>query len=263
MQYHLNGYRSGDPAIAPPADDLLRPGGDEVDVLIVGCGPAGLTLATQLAAFPSIRTRIVEQKPGPLQVGQADGIACRSMEMFEAFGFAEKVVKESYWVNETTFWRPGADDGSGIQRANRIQDVEDGLSEFPHTILNQARVHDFFLATMRESARRLEPDYHRAVTGLRIDRDPAASHPVEVRLLRNDSGHEGEAEVVRARYVVGCDGARSTVRKALGLALVGDSANKVLGVMDVLAINDFPDIRLKSAIQSAGAGSMLIITREG
>ena len=61
---------------------------DEVDVLIVGCGPAGLTLAAQLAAFPDITTRIVEQKAGPLQLGQADGIACRTMEMFEAFGFA-------------------------------------------------------------------------------------------------------------------------------------------------------------------------------
>ena len=67
----------------------------EVDVLIVGCGPAGLTLAAQLAAFPDIRTCIVEQKDGPLQLGQADGIACRTMEMFEAFGFSEKRAEGS------------------------------------------------------------------------------------------------------------------------------------------------------------------------
>ena len=79
---------------------------DEVDVLIVGCGPAGLTLAAQLAAFPDIKTRIVEQKSGPLLLGQADGIACRTMEMFEAFGFSERVLKEAYWINETTFWKP-------------------------------------------------------------------------------------------------------------------------------------------------------------
>ena len=78
----------------------------EVDVLIVGCGPAGLTLAAQLAAFPDIKTCIVEQKPGPLLLGQADGIACRTMEMFEAFGFSERVLKEAYWINETTFWKP-------------------------------------------------------------------------------------------------------------------------------------------------------------
>ena len=90
-------------AIRVPAVGSLP---NEVDVLIVGCGPAGLTLAAQLAAFPDIKTQIVEQKSGPLLLGQADGIACRTMEMFEAFGFSERVMKEAYWVNETTFWKP-------------------------------------------------------------------------------------------------------------------------------------------------------------
>ena len=63
--------------------------------------------------------------------------------------------------------------------------------------------------------------------------------------------------------MVGCDGARSAVRQSLGRALHGDSANQAWGVMDVLAVSDFPDIRLKSAIQSANEGSVLIIPREG
>ena len=263
MQYHLNGYRAGDPAVSTSAEDVADASQDNVDVLIVGCGPAGLTLATQLAAFPTIRTRIVEQKPGPLQVGQADGIACRSMEMFEAFGFSGRVLKESYWVSETTFWRPGAGDAAGIVRANRIQDVEDDLSEFPHTILNQARVHDFYLQAMRDSPRRLEPVYNRRLTELNVSADSAAGYPVSVTLERTDAGHEGETETLRARYVVGCDGARSAVRRSLGHALRGDSANKVWGVMDILAVTDFPDIRLKCVIQSASEGSILIIPREG
>lgn len=82
MQFHLDGFRPGDPAISrAPNTQNSSPG--QVDVLIVGCGPAGLTLAAQLAAFPDIVTMIVESKDGPLQVGQADGIACRTMEMFE------------------------------------------------------------------------------------------------------------------------------------------------------------------------------------
>src|SRR5215468_8253132 len=92
MQYHLNGFRPGNPEIAEPVDDAGNPSA-AVDVLIIGCGPAGLTLAAQLSTFPRITTRITEQLPGPLQVGRADGIACRSMEMFEAFGFAEKIAK--------------------------------------------------------------------------------------------------------------------------------------------------------------------------
>jgi phenol 2-monooxygenase len=68
---------------------------------------------------------------------------------------------------------------------------------------------------------------------------------------------------MRARYVVGCDGARSAVRKALGRALHGDSANHAWGVMDVLAVTDFPDIRMKSLIQSRNQGNIVIIPREG
>ena len=75
--------------------------------------------------------------------------------------------------------------------------------------------------------------------------------------------HEGQIETVKARYVVGCDGARSTVRKSIGRELRGDSANHAWGVMDVLAVTDFPDIRFKSLIQSANDGSILIIPREG
>ena len=83
-----------------------------------------------------------------------------------------------------------------------------------------------------------------------------------VRLERTDGAHEGRTETVRARYVVGCDGARSAVRKAIGRQLVGDSANQAWGVMDVLAITDFPDIRRKVAVQSAH-GNLLVIPREG
>ena len=84
-----------------------------------------------------------------------------------------------------------------------------------------------------------------------------------VRLERLDPAHEGQVETVKARFVVGCDGARSAVRKSIGQALEGDSANQAWGVMDVLAVTDFPDFRLKSAIQSANEGNLLIIPREG
>jgi phenol 2-monooxygenase len=269
MQFHLNGFQPGDPEIADPAERIQASGAagavpDEVDVLIVGCGPAGLTLAAQLAQFPDIKTCIVEQKPGRLLVGQADGIACRTMEMFHAFGFSERVLKEACWINETTFWKPDERMQENIVRSGRVQDVEDGLSEFPHVILNQARIHDGFLDVMRKAPARLEPHYSRRLLDLKVD--PAAGpadHSVTVRLERVDAGNEGKVETMRARYVVGCDGARSTVRKSIGRELHGDSANHAWGVMDVLAVTDFPDIRFKALIQSAKDGSLLIIPREG
>jgi phenol 2-monooxygenase len=271
MQFHLNGFRTGNPEISEASveykttvnSDILP---DEVDVLIIGCGPAGLRLAAQLAAFPDIKTQIIEQKSGPLLLGQADGIACRTMEMFEAFGFSERVMKEACWINETAFWKPDDTSKDRIARHGRIQDVEDGLSEFPHVVLNQARVHDYYLDVMRSSASRLEPHYSRRLLDLQVESAPTGntpSHPVTVRLERIDAAHQGQIETVKARYVVGCDGARSTVRQSLGRELRGDSANQAWGVMDILAVTDFPDVRMKCLIQSAHEGSILIIPREG
>lgn len=107
--------------------------------------------------------------------------------------------------------------------------------------------------------------------------------------------HAGEEETVRTKFVVGADGARSWVRKCvlplsplhaystacsslsaltastdavsharrqLGLTLEGESANSLWGVLDAVVVTDFPDIRLKSSVQSKSAGSILVVPRE-
>src|SRR6201993_3307473 len=197
MQFHLNGFEPGDPEIFDPVERAKASGAagpvpEEVDVLIVGCGPAGLTLAAQLAQFPDIKSCIVEQKPGRLLVGQADGVACRTMEMFHAFRFSECVLKESYWVNETSFWKPSDNNSGNIVRSGWVQDVEDGLSEFPHVVLNQARVHDFYLDTMRKSAAKLEPYYARRVVAVQPtpDANDDTSRRVTVQIERLEPPHQ-------------------------------------------------------------------------
>lgn len=265
MQFHLDGFRPGDPDVAeaaPAVRDRAGPLPETIDVLIAGCGPAGLCLAAQLAREPSIRTMIVEPKLAPMEKGQADGINVRSMEMFQAFGFADKVKRESVWINETTFWSPDPDNAAQIRRVGRVQDVADGLSEMPHVLINQARIHDLFLDVMRNSPTRLEPDYGLKVADLTVD-PAAADYPVTVTLEHTAPGREGERQTVRARYVIGCDGARSSVRQAIGGALHGDAAHQAWGVMDILAVTDFPDIRMKAIIQSASEGAILLLPREG
>ncbi|WP_180132451.1 FAD-dependent monooxygenase [Rhodoferax sp. BLA1] len=263
MQFHLNGFQPGDPDVLAAAPDHRRAGDplpDTVDVLIAGAGPAGLCLAAQLARVPQIRTLLVEPKLGPMEKGQADGISVRSMEMFQAFGFGEKVLRESVWINETTFWAPGAE--IPLQRVARVQDVPDGTSEMPHVLINQARVHDMFLDVMRRAPTRLEPDYGLKVVDLVIDPN-AAEYPVTVTLAHTVPGREGQTTQIRANYVIGCDGARSSVRTAIGGALHGDAAHHAWGVMDVLAVTDFPDWRMKSFVRSHDEGILMVLPREG
>lgn len=259
MQYFQDGYVKGDPRIRKVAEGRSDEQGalpEEVDVLIVGTGPAGLLLAAQLSEFPEINTRIVEKADGPLPVGRADGVNCRTVETFECFGLADKMTDEAYWVNETHFWGPDPADPSRIKRFGRVQDVRDGLSEFPHVIVNQARLLDFLLEFMAASPSRLQVDYSHELVGLT---PPASDDDLAVATLQTPDGEKK----VKAKYVVGCDGAHSIVRESIGRVAQGYGADKAWGVMDLLAVTDFPEIRFKCTIQSGDGGNILLIPREG
>jgi len=262
MQFYLDGYRPGDPFVQPPAPGVAdRPDGlpERTDVLVVGTGPAGMVLAAQLARFADVDTLVVDRRPGPLQVGQADGVACRTVEIFEAFGLADRLVAEAYWVNEVAFWRPDPADPSRIVRTGRVPDTEEGLSEFPHVIVNQARMLAYLREDLARAATRLPVHHGWQLVDLRVE-EGAEEHPVVVVL---EDTATGERATVRARYAVGCDGARSAVRTAIGRELAGDRTDQRWGVMDVLPVTDFPDIRLKATVHSHGEGNILVIPREG
>jgi phenol 2-monooxygenase len=217
-----------------------------------------------MANFPEIRTVVIDRKDGPLEVGQADGVACRTVELMEAFGLADRLVNEGYWVNEVAFWRPDPQDRTKITRTGRIQDVEEGLSEMPHVIVNQARMLAYLLDHMERSASKLQPFYGLHASDIQIDTSGSSEYPVTVTLQHLKEFKEtGEISTIRAKYVVGCDGSRSGTRAAIGRELRGDPMNQSWGVLDALAVTDFPDIRLKCAIHSANQGNILIIPREG
>jgi phenol 2-monooxygenase len=264
VQFHYDGYVTGDPRILPAAgtgidrpDDLP----DLVDVLIVGAGPAGMVAAAQLSRFPTVVTRIIDRRGGRLEIGQADGIQARSVETFQAFGFADRIVEEAFVQTEMVFWKPDPDQPERIVRTSRAPDDPHGVSEFPHLLVNQARVLDYFAEFMEHAPTRMRPDYGWEYAGYEVTDD--TEHPLRVHLVGTTGEGDGVPRTIRAKYLVGADGARSRVRQSMGLSLDGDQANHAWGVMDVLAVTDFPDIRLKAAIQSHEAGQILLIPREG
>lgn len=101
-------------------------------------------------------------------------------------------------------------------------------------------------------------------------------------LVRKTSGKEGREEVVKCKYVVGCDGAHSWVRNQLGFKLEGEPTDYIWGVLDVVPITDFrkfaclsivlkwdadilfaaADIRNRCSVHSESSGSLMVIPRE-
>lgn len=263
MQFHHHGYVSGEPRVLPAEGlGIDRPADlpDEMDVLIVGSGPAGMLLAAQMSQFPTVSTRIIERRAGRLELGQADGIQPRSVETFQAFGFAERIIAEAYNIGWMNFWGPDPENRENIIRTSRTEDYGLKISEFPHLIVNQARVLDYFAEAAAHGPGRIVPDYGVEFVGLTVQDE--GEYPVEVRVKHTSGPREGEERTIRAKYVAGCDGARSGVREAIGRKHVGAMAAHAWGVMDVLVNTDFPDWRTKCAI-NAEAGNILHIPREG
>ncbi|KAF3014694.1 hypothetical protein E8E14_005519 [Neopestalotiopsis sp. 37M] len=258
----------------------------QVDVLICGGGSAGLCAAVWLSRC-GISYKILERRDGPLAMGQADGVQCRTVEVFESFGMSEDLLREAYHVIELAFWAPevvadknggskghvnghvgeeekkkvaSSSSSSGIRRTHYAADVEPGISHQPHVILNQARMNALLAQEMERASGSSDILYGYEVKGVEVD--SATSSDLDAYCCTVTTAKEGQEHKFRAKYVLGCDGAHSTIRKSLGFKMVGDSTNAVWGVMDVYPQTNFPDIRKKTAI-SSDAGNLMIIPREG
>lgn len=264
MQFHQNGYVSEDPRIKQAAGyGINRPSDlpDEMDVLVVGTGPAAVAVIAQLSRFPSINVRAIEKREGRLTQGQADGIASRTVETFAAFGFANEIQDESYRNVEMNTWSPDPKNPKNIIRVDRVPDDAKGLSEWPHIYVNQSRVLDYFLRDAERAPGKVTPDYGIEFVDMKIDR--SQDYPCAVTIRYVAGPRTGQERTVRAKYVVGGDGARSLVRSALGHKLHGDASMHAWGVLDLLVNTDFPDYQIKCLIQSHDQGSILLIPREG
>ncbi|KAI1421457.1 FAD binding domain-containing protein [Xylaria sp. FL1777] len=278
----------------------------EVDVLIVGAGPAGLMLALWLSRL-GIATRIVDKRTDKVFSGQADGFQARTLEILDSFGIGERVWKESNRLFEVNFWNPNPD--GRIQRNNRAPDNVASLSRFTESVLHQGRIESFFLDGIAASyphpacpTHQIRVERMVVPTSLLIDKEKVNdedAYPLTITLqhlseeeatptqrlsnlsdglfrsnLANDDvphmieqsngRKDAKEEVVKAKYVVGCDGAHSWTRKALGkdFEMRGEMTDFIWGVLDIVPITDFPDIRTRCMIHSASSGSLMIIPRE-
>lgn len=83
-----------------------------------------------------------------------------------------------------------------------------------------------------------------------------------LRKAKELNGKANKTEVVKAKDMLGADGAHSWVRGQLGFTLQGESTDYIWGVLDIVPIIDFSDIRMRCAIHCASSGSVMVIPRE-
>ena len=264
MQFHYDGYATGDPMeMRAEGSGINRPDDlpEVMDVLIVGAGPAGTIAAAQLSRFPNVTTRLVERSDRRLELANADGVHSRTIETFQAFGFAHEILAEAHEITDMAFWKPDPQNPREIIRDNSTRELPQHISEFPMALLTQTRIIDHFNRFMKNSPTRMKPDYGYEFVDFEVEED--AEYPVIVTLRRTSGEQTGELVTVRTKYLVGADGARSQVRKSLGYRLQGKQANHAWGVMDIHANTEFPDVRKKCTIKSDSGRTILLIPREG
>ncbi|KIN98008.1 hypothetical protein M404DRAFT_865513 [Pisolithus tinctorius Marx 270] len=234
-----------------------------VDVLIVGAGPAGLMCGNALAAAGDIKVRIIDRRPSKISVGHADGIQPRTIEVLQSYGLAERLLREGCQMHMFAFYNPNQ--SGGIEFTARASDAVP-TARFPFKIgLHQGAIEDAFIDSMAQHNLRVDRPVEPLAIELSRDQEQLrslSSYPVKVTLAHlNATIDADKLEVVRAKYVVGADGAHSWVRNAFGISMDGDQTDSLWGVVDMVPDTNFPDIRHVAVIHSTN-GSILSVPRE-
>lgn len=191
----------------------------QTDVLVVGAGPTGLAMALWLNA-QGVRVRIVDKSAGPGETSRATVVHARTLELYRQLGIGDAVAAAGNKATGLTMV------AGGKARAHiAFADVGSALTPYPFVLVYPQDIHERFLVERLEQ------------TGIRVERHTELldfvddGHGITAR-LRGPQGGEERCEV---RYLAGCDGARSTVRKALGAGFEGGTYEQVFYVADVEA----------------------------
>ena len=182
----------------------------DVDVVVAGAGPVGLMAALQLARR-GVSVRLVDAAAGPATTSRALGTHARSLEIYDQLGILGDISPHGTRVN--AFIRHRGD------RASRVDFDFDGLpTRFPYMFDIDQVVTERVLRGYAGAAG-IGVEWDTRLESFQQDDDA-----VTVTLTRGDGAYATQ-ETVRARYLWGCDGGHSTVRKSLELPLVGEAAH--------------------------------------
>ncbi|MFH9745587.1 FAD-dependent monooxygenase [Streptomyces anulatus] len=181
------------------------------DVLVVGAGPTGLVLACDLARRGAA-VRIVDRSPAPPRTSRAKGPNPRSLEILDDLGVAEEVLAAGSAPRPMLKYRDRRPVAEADPWADSVPSPEAHYDR--GWLIAQWRLEGILRDRLAGYGVRVEPG--REVVGLAQGRDEGDGGHVDVTYADGPAG--------RARYVVGCDGAHSSVRKLLGITFEGATA---------------------------------------
>jgi 2-polyprenyl-6-methoxyphenol hydroxylase-like FAD-dependent oxidoreductase len=191
----------------------------DTDVLIVGAGPTGLVLALWLARL-GVRIRILDKTAEPGTTSRALAVQARTLEFYQQMGFADAVAAAGRQIIAANMWVTGRKVAHAA-----FGEMGIGQSPFSYPLIYPQDEHERLLI---ERLREAGVEVERQTELVRFEE---ASEGITGHLRRAD----GREEVCKAVYIAGCDGARSTVREALGIGFPGGTYDHMFYVADVEA----------------------------
>lgn len=189
----------------------------KTDVVIIGAGPTGLSLATQLVRH-GVDFVIVEKNKGVTRFSKAIGVQARTLEIYEQLGLAHKAVAEGAMAGKARLLVAGE-----MRAELNLSDIGQGLSTYPYMLLLEQSKNEQLLYEYLQQ-RDKEVFWNTEFKSLSQTAGGVAAQVVSA---------EGSSQTIEARYLVGCDGAKSFVRHALGLEFQGSTVERMFFVADV------------------------------
>jgi 2-polyprenyl-6-methoxyphenol hydroxylase-like FAD-dependent oxidoreductase len=192
------------------------------DILIVGAGPVGLLLATELRR-DGVDVRLVDRMPARTFYCKALGITPRTIEIFEDIGIAQRAIEAGTWLTGIETWRDGVRDPARSMSVPR-----QGL---PYGSLSLAQFETERLLEAALAAHGQRVEYGVELVAFEEREGAVHAHLTDSR---------GQAHTMRCRWLVGCDGAHSKVRSTLGLPFEGGQYPQTFALADLDVEWDLP-----------------------
>ncbi|HTK37716.1 MAG TPA: FAD-dependent monooxygenase [Pyrinomonadaceae bacterium] len=189
----------------------------EKDVIIIGAGPTGLALACQFIR-DGIDFVIVDKKEGTTPYSKAIGVQARTLEIYEQIGLADELVSLGSRAEKARMV-----EGGKVRGEIAFKDIGEGLSPYPFLLIVEQGKHEKLLYDFIQSHgekifwQNELTDFSQNENGVTVQ-------------IKNANG---ETQTINAKFLIGCDGAKSFVRHKLGLELVGGTFERLFYVADV------------------------------